>query len=114
MKRRRTAAAVTSRPIAAGIIEIHTRCPHAGYRLGETITARVATAMSIAHHAMTEGCDCMTALWRRYRTPQAPADLGRMVRRFQAFWAGAEAQQRRQGHAVVDTAAALEAIRGPA
>ena len=107
---------VSTRPIGPNQIEVRTACRHGGYRigyqLGPTVTVRVAVCAAIAHHACMEACRCMTALWPRYRTPEAPADLAGLVSRFNGFWSGLEAQQRQYGVAVIDWPAAVKTLAG--
>ena len=99
-------------------IEVRTACRHGvyriGYQLGPTVTERVAVCAAIAHHACMEACQCMTALWPRCRTPEAPADLAGLVSRFNGFWSRLEAQQARQGYAVVDWGEAMLPLAGEA
>ena len=99
-------------------IEVRTACKHGtyriGYQLGESVTDRVAVCAAIAHHACMEACQCMTALWPRYRTPEAPADLDGLVSRFNGFWSGLEAQQARRGYAVIDWGEAMRTLAGEA
>ena len=118
MSRHRPRPAVSTHPIGdrADQIEVRTRCRHGGYRigyqLGPTMTDRVAVCAAIAHHACMEACQCMTTLWPRYRTPEAPEDLDGLRERFARVWSGIEAQQARQGYAVVDWAAAMRTLAG--
>ena len=116
MTRHHTRPTVSTRPIGPNQIEVRTACRHGGYRigyqLGPTVTVRVAVCAAIAHHACMEACRCMTALWPRYRTPEAPADLAGLVSRFNGFWSGLEAQQRQYGVAVIDWPAAVKTLAG--
>ena len=109
-------ATVSVRPIGPDQIEVRTACRHAayrtGYQLGEVVTERTAVAASIAHHHVMNECRCMKALWPRYRTPTAPEDLMGLASRFNRMWAGIESQQRRQGYAVIDWAAAVREMVG--
>ena len=112
-------ATVSVRPLPEygdGAIEVRTSCRHAthrvGWRLGPSVTERAAMTASIAHHAIMEACACMTSLWSKYRTPQAPEDLDGLASRFNRLWAGVEDQQRRQGVAVVDLGEAARELAG--
>ena len=67
---------------------------------------------ALMHHHVMQGCPCVRALWPRYRTAQAPADLDGLRDRFNGFWSGVEAPQRRLGHAVIDWAAAAQELAG--
>ena len=111
-----TRPTVSTRPIGPDQIEVRTRCPHAGYRIGyqlrADITERVAVCAAIGHHHMMQTCACMKSLWRRYRTPQAPADLDALRDRFNGFWSGVEAQQQARGFAVVHWPTALRQVIG--
>ena len=116
MTRHHTRPTVSTRPIGPNQIEVRTACRHGGYRigyqLGPTVTVRVAVCAAIAHHACMEACRCMTALWPRYRTPEAPADLAGLVSRFNGFWSGLEAQQRQSSVVLIDWAAAVRQLSG--
>jgi hypothetical protein len=54
----------------------------------------------------------MRVLWSRYRTAEAPADLDGLRERFNTVWTAIEGQQRRQGDAVLDWAAAMRQMVG--
>lgn len=107
---------VSVRSIGPDQIEVRTACAHGAYRtgfqLGATVKERPAVASAIAHHHIMLACGCMAALWGRYRTPDAPADLDGLRERFNAFWSGVEAQQERQGYAVVNWPAAVRQVAG--
>ena len=107
---------VSTRPIGPDQIEVRTRCRHAGYRvgfqLGEVVTQRVAVATAVMHHHVMEACACMRGLWPRYRTPTTPADLDGIRDRVNGLWADVEAQQRRQGYAVLNWPAAVRTVAG--
>ena len=116
-RRARPPATVSVRPLpeyGTDAVEVRTVCKHAthrvGWRLGPTVTERAATTASIAHHAIMTECQCMNALWPRYRTETAPADLNGLRDRFNRMWEGIEDQQRRQGYAVIDWAAAVREL----
>ena len=115
-QRQRQRPSVSTRPIGENQIEVRTRCPHGGYRigfqLGETVTQRVAVCTALFHHYTLEGCECMRPLWPKYRTEHAPADIDGMRERFERLWAGVEQQQRQYGYAVVDWAAAVRSLAG--
>ena len=112
-------ATVRVRPIPEygdGAVEVRTSCRHAthrvGWQLGSTVTERAATTASIAHHAIMTECQCMTALWSKYRTPQAPEDLAGLASRFNRRWSSIEAQQRQRGFAIVDWGEAVREVAG--
>ncbi len=111
-----TRPTVSTRPLGPSRIEVRTACRHGayrvGYQLGETFTERAVLVAAIAHHHLLEGCGCMRALWPRYRTAAAPEDLDGLRERFNGLWADVEAQQRRQGYAVLNWAAALATVKG--
>ena len=54
----------------------------------------------------------MSRLWPRYRTSAAPENLDGLRDRFERLWSGVEDQQRRQGYAVIDWAAAVRELAG--
>jgi len=109
---------VSVRPLPApeNAVEVRTHCRHGGFRIGyqldERITERIAVTCALFHHASMEGCTCMHTLWPRYRAGHAPEDLAGLVARFNGVWADVEDQQRRQGFAVLDWAAACRTLSG--
>jgi len=107
---------VSVQPIGPDQIEVHVRCRHdgclTGFQLGEVVTERAAVCSAIMHFHLSSGCGCMRALWSRFRTAAAPADLDGVRDRFDHVWADVADQQTRQGYAVLDWAAAVQRVAG--